>query len=198
MKGRRNDMLPSGDGLRRANRGNLDPVLTMHEPAAASMENTMPKRELRGGRQRMARGPRGVFACFALALVVGCVPPRESASDGQFAAAKKPTGPAVRLVVDFADGLEKHYQLDWRDAMTVLDALESASRRQRGIIYSHSGSGERAMVTAIDGLANEGGGGAGRNWIYRVNGELADKSCGVYEIRPDDVILWKFGTYDDE
>jgi len=36
--------------------------------------------------------------------------------------------------------------------------------------------GETAFLTQIDELENEG---RGRNWIYRVNGELAKKSFAI-------------------
>ena len=32
----------------------------------------------------------------------------------------------------------------------------------------------------------------GKNWLYRVNGKLADKSAGAYVLAPGDVILWRF------
>lgn len=142
----------------------------------------------------------GLAMTVALLVLVGCQPPMQSGDRGDLPVGVKPTGEAVNLVIDFDDGQQRHFQLAWREGMTVLDALESASQRQRGLAYTQRGNGEMAMITAIDGLANEGGGieagGRGRNWIYRVNGQLADKSCGVYEIRPQDVILWTFGTYD--
>jgi hypothetical protein len=134
------------------------------------------------------------LAVPTLVLLAGCSPPKPVGGDADLPVATTPTGDAVALVIDFDDGQERRFQLAWRERMTVLDALEAAARRQRGITYVHRGSGEMAMITAIDGLANEGG--AGRNWIYRVNGQLADKSCGVYEIRPKDVIFWTFGSYD--
>lgn len=142
----------------------------------------------------------GLGMSVSLLVLVGCQPPKQSDDRGDLPVGVKPVGEAVNLVIDFDDGQQRHFQLAWREGMTALDALESASQRQRGIVYTQRGNGEMAMITAIDALANEGGGGnasgKGRNWIYRVNGQLADKSCGVYEIRPQDVILWKFGTYD--
>jgi hypothetical protein len=152
------------------------------------------------GLQSKPLGPAGlvcrtVCMFLALSILIGCQPPKSSSDGTDRPVGVKPTGEAVTLVVDFDDGQQRHFRLAWREGMTVLDALDSASQRQRGITYTQRGTGEMAMITAIDALANEGGG-KGRNWIYRVNGQLADKSCGVYEIRPEDVILWKFGTYD--
>lgn len=143
-------------------------------------------------RSHAARSWPSCLAVVTLLGLIGCKPP--AASDADRPPATRPTGPAVTLVVDFDDGLEKHYRLPWRESMTVLDALEAASRRQRGIDVDIRGRGAMAMVTAIDGLPNEGG--EGRNWIYRVNGQLADKGCGVYETKAEDVIIWSFGKYD--
>lgn len=136
------------------------------------------------------------FLGMALLMLGGCTPPSVESREGDAVAGENPTGPAVKLVIDFDDGFEKHYRLAWREGMTVLDALDAASRRARGVRFASKGTGDMAMVTAVDGVANEGGGGLGRNWIYWVNGALAEKSCGVYEIRPEDVILWKFGKYE--
>ena len=80
--------------------------------------------------------------------------------------------------------------------MTALDALKLAEGRPRGVQLKMEGSGEMTMVLAIDDLANEVGIGDGRNWIYRVNGEQPHKSCGVYTLAPDDVILWKFEKFE--
>ena len=49
-----------------------------------------------------------------------------------------------------------------------------------------------ALLTKIDDLKNEG---RGRNWLYRVNDKLADRSFGVFELKKRDTILWKFAQY---
>jgi hypothetical protein len=99
----------------------------------------------------------------------------------------------VRLVVDFGDGVEKHFtRLAWHQGMTVLNALEAAQQHPRGIRFEHRGRRDTAFVTRIDELANETG---GRGWIYRVNGELADRSCGVAQLQKGDTVLWTFEKY---
>jgi hypothetical protein len=50
-------------------------------------------------------------------------------------------------------------------------------------------------LTRIDDLANETAR-EGKNWLYRVNGKLADKSAGAYVLSPGDVILWRFEVYE--
>ncbi len=54
------------------------------------------------------------------------------------------------------------------------------------------------MLTAIDGVTNESGGGESRNWIYRVNGKLATVSFDAYTLVPGDVILWRFEKYGED
>ena len=68
--------------------------------------------------------------------------------------------------------------------MTVRDLLNAAP----GLSISQQGSGASAFLTKIDGVANEGAG--GRNWMYSVNGQRADRSFAVYELQPGDHVLW--------
>ena len=97
---------------------------------------------------------------------------------------------SVGLSIDFGDGFQKQYSmLAWREGVTVLDVLEQASRHPRGIKYEFRGKNATAFVTSIDGVINEG---KGRNWTFRVNGQLADRSAGVYPLKPNDNVLWKF------
>jgi hypothetical protein len=100
---------------------------------------------------------------------------------------------AVQLTIDYGDGGQKGLPaIPWRDGMTVLDALESAKANQHGITFSQRGSGETAMITKIDDLANQEGAEGAKNWLYYINDRLADKSCGAATLKPGDSILWKF------
>jgi hypothetical protein len=97
----------------------------------------------------------------------------------------------VRLTIDYGDSVEKSFTaLVWQEKLTVLGALEAAARHPRGITFKHRGSGASAFVTAIDDIANEG---RGRNWTYQVNGKRADKSCGVWELKAGDAVVWRYG-----
>lgn len=101
----------------------------------------------------------------------------------------------VQLVVDFGDGVQKHFtNLAWKEGLTVLDAVKAAEKHPRGIEVKVRGSGAIAFLTQIDDVKNEGG--RGRNWIFRVNGKLADRSCGVFPLKPGDTILWRFQEYE--
>jgi hypothetical protein len=109
-------------------------------------------------------------------------------------AAQESQAKTVRLIVDYGDGVEKHFAaIPWKPAMTVLDALELASRHPRGVKFKYTGAEATAFVTEIDELKNEGGG--KRNWTYRVNDKLGERSSGVVELKDSDRVLWRFGKY---
>jgi Domain of unknown function (DUF4430) len=113
----------------------------------------------------------------------------ESAADDATAAA---TGKTVTLAIEFADGTLQHDYLPWREGMTVENLLAAAARLPKGIQFAQQGSGESALLTEINGTANEGG--AGRNWTYSVNGQEADRSFAIYQLQPNDHVLWTFST----
>lgn len=113
---------------------------------------------------------------------------------GQSACAADESAKTVSLVVDYGDGVEKHFTaLAWREGMTVLDAMQAAEKHARGIKFELRGLGETAFLTKIDDIKNEGGG--GRGWMFRVNGKLADRSLGVFPLKAGDAVLWKFEKY---
>jgi hypothetical protein len=101
----------------------------------------------------------------------------------------------VRLVVDYGDGVIKTITgLPWAKGSTVLDVMNAAKDRPHGISFSYTGSGASAFLTRIDDVANEGGAAAKKNWQLWVNTSYADKSFGVYEVQPLDVVFWRFTT----
>jgi hypothetical protein len=101
----------------------------------------------------------------------------------------------VELTIDYGDGMQKRFPvLKWREGLTVFNTMQEADKHPRGISMKSRGRGATRMVTQIDDLKN-GGGGKKKNWIFRVNGELADRSCGVFKLKPGDRVLWKFEQY---
>jgi hypothetical protein len=118
-----------------------------------------------------------------------------SADHGQKAAdisTAAPTGKTVTLAIQLADGTERHDYIPWRDGMTVENLLAAASRLPKGIQFAQQGLGESALLTEINGMPNQGG--SGRNWTYSVNGQEADRSFAVYQLHPDDHVLWTFAA----
>jgi hypothetical protein len=105
------------------------------------------------------------------------------------ASAEEPAA-KVEVVVNYGDGVEKRFTaVSWKEEMTVLDAMKHAQNHPRGIKIEYRGSGATAFLTQIDDLKNEG---SGRNWIYRVNGELATRSFAIQELKRGDAVLWSF------
>ena len=101
----------------------------------------------------------------------------------------------VRLVVDYGDGVIKTITgLPWAKGSTVLDVMNAAKDRPHGITFSYTGSGASAFLTRIDDVANEGGAAAKKNWQLWVNTSYAERSFGVYEVQPLDVVFWRFAT----
>ena len=98
----------------------------------------------------------------------------------------------VTVVIDFNGRKPKKEILVDVEDDTVMSILTRA--RDKGQLeFVSRGKGETAFVSAIDGVENEKA--AGDNWTYRVNGQLGDRSCGVFQVKSQDEILWLFGKY---
>jgi hypothetical protein len=155
-------------------------------------------------RRQLPAGTICLLAALSL-LVTGCrerspTPPNGdtkvrdavSASPAPVAA----PGQSVQLVIDYGDGTQKRFTaLPWRDGMTVLDVMQASQRHSHGIAIAVRGSGETALLTKLDDVANEEGAAGARNWIFYVNDHMADRSLGATPVKSGDTILWKFERY---
>jgi hypothetical protein len=94
----------------------------------------------------------------------------------------------VSITIDFGDNKVLSNRVPWLAGMTVRDLLSSASLAG----FGEKGRGESAFLVSIDDVQNEGAG--GRNWTYQVNGKHADRSYAVYELQPNDQVLWTFAA----
>lgn len=104
--------------------------------------------------------------------------------------------PTISLIIDYADGAELHFpSVPLKPHMSVLDLLNHAQAHPHGVKFACKGTGERAMVTSIGDVHNQGGGRDKRNWIFFVNDKMADRGFAVWELKPSDVVKWKFTTY---
>jgi hypothetical protein len=79
--------------------------------------------------------------------------------------------------------------------MTVLDALKAGQSAPHGIRFDHKGAGATAFVTRIDDAANQGGGPGKKNWLYRINGQVIKKSCGICTLGAGDEVVWIFSVF---
>ena len=76
---------------------------------------------------------------------------------------------------------------------TVFSILTRAQNLGDLKFESRGSSPESRFVTSIGGVENQAA--AGDNWVFRVNGELADRGCGEISVRPGDQVQWMFGEY---
>ena len=76
--------------------------------------------------------------------------------------------------------------MELRSGDTVLDLLI-----RTGVDVKYRGSGMTAYVEAINGLAEKACG-SGSGWVYEVNGGRVPMSCGRYQPKNGDVIVWKY------
>lgn len=140
--------------------------------------------------------PRWVVLCAAVAATVlahDFAGPARARDDK----VPPPAPPAtIRLVIDHGDGFEKHYtSVPWKQGMTVLDAMEFARAHKHATPFEFKGRAETAFLSRLDGVANQGAGRDKLNWIYHVNGKLADKGFAVCELKAGDQVLWRYQTY---
>lgn len=130
---------------------------------------------------------REFLKVLGVAAAVACLvfpPPTSRAIQAQESAA------TVQVTINYGDGAERRYpEIPWREGMTVLDAMKAVENHPRGVKIEYRGSGATAFLVRIDDVENEG---SGRNWIYRVNGELAKRSFAVHPLQRGDAVLWKF------
>lgn len=127
---------------------------------------------------------------FAALLIAGCLLPSLSALQAQEKTAPK----TVTLTVDYGDGVKKVFsEIPWKEKLTVFAALEEAVKHPRGVKVKTTGRGSTTMVIAIDELTNTG---SERNWLFRVNGDLGDRSSALVELAPGDAVLWQFAEYE--
>jgi hypothetical protein len=107
--------------------------------------------------------------------------------------AAQPADKTVTLIIDFggAASTKQFDDIPWRERMTVLDAMKAAHNRCPGVRFEYRGSGATAFLTKIDDVKNEGAG--GRNWLFRVNDKLAERSFGVVQLKANDRVNWEFG-----
>jgi hypothetical protein len=120
--------------------------------------------------------------------VAGC----ETRNVGGPQAKQAATG-TVSVEIDFHGRREsRNFEIPVNPDSTVLSVLQQA--HQAGDLeLDFSGTGPTAFIRSIDGIENEQA--AGDNWTYHVNGQLGDRSCGVFPLKTGDQILWRFGKY---
>ncbi len=83
-------------------------------------------------------------------------------------------------------------QVEISDGDTVFDILKNQTR-SRGIQMEFEGTAATAYVIGIDNLY-EFDEGPESGWMFSVNGEFVNVSCGSYQVKEGDVIRWVYTT----
>lgn len=141
---------------------------------------------------------RQVFACLFLlsiaVVTVGCQPSADPQTEKGIAGPSNETPLGqVELKIDFLSDRDPIVStVDCGEGATVLSVMQSA-KKSGELEFEFTGSGEAAFVKSIGGVQNQGG--SGDNWVFRVNDELGNASCGVISVNPGDRVLWVFGKY---
>ncbi len=99
-----------------------------------------------------------------------------------------------KLVVKFqGESDDQEFQVPCPASSTVLSIMRSVPAG--ALEFEMIGeSGGTAFIVSIGGVENEKS--LGDNWVYRVNGQLGDKSAGLFQVQPGDTIEWSFGKYE--
>lgn len=145
---------------------------------------------------------------WAVARPVGEVQPEHSAKNPppQFQPAPPAAcfAPRVRVVIDYPDGTQVHYtRVDMLDVKpedgtwTALEVMQTAAKQEgtRALKFASRGSETTAFVTAIGGVANEGGGEGKNSWQFWINDEYAKQGIGSARLKPGDRLTWAFLPY---
>jgi len=98
----------------------------------------------------------------------------------------------VDLEIDFQSQREKiEVPIPCSADSTVFSILTRAKNLDDLDFESRGNGPASRFVTSIGGVENQAA--AGDNWVFRVNGELADRGCGEVSVKPGDHVQWSFG-----
>jgi hypothetical protein len=102
-------------------------------------------------------------------------------------------GQTVSLAIDFGNGARRELAgLPWKEGMTVADVMQAARDFQPGVRFSQQGEGDMALLTSLDGVANDAA--IGRFWLYDVNGKPGEVSFAMQKVNAGQRVQWTYGT----
>jgi|GEM_PF-6329916 hypothetical protein len=106
-----------------------------------------------------------------------------------------PVEQGVILEIDFRDGSALSFKFDaLPEQPTVMELMKLAQRHPRCPALKMRGEGESAFLESIDDLGTA----RGKGWLYKVDGRPADRSMGVYDLKPGQVVRWSYGNFGEE
>lgn len=166
----------------------------MQPAPSAAVRNDAPRRGDRVLPLVLLVAAAGVGALLAALRPPQAAPPgnpREAAMATVWTPSPMPTGQTVSLTIDFGNGARREFDaLPWRAGMTVGDLMHAAASFGPPVTWAASGVGEMAMLTSLEGVANQGPGGAA--WLYSVDGRHGEVSYAVQPLDAGAAVLWEF------
>lgn len=94
------------------------------------------------------------------------------------------------LKVKIGDEVRDFGPVEITGKITVEKLMRDLAERDEDFQFESQGKGETFFVTSVLGKTNEGRG--GRNWVFRVNDQLAKRGAGTLEIGAGAVVTWEF------
>lgn len=93
----------------------------------------------------------------------------------------------VTLLIDFGEQGTFDYQTDYTEGVTALEILQEGAQ-ERDVVLETIEYDFGTIVDSIDGMENT----TELSWIYFINGESANVGADSYELKPGDVIEWRY------
>lgn len=121
-------------------------------------------------------------------------PPENSAENrGGWTPAVSEAERTVSLSIEFGNGARRDFAaLRWSPAMTVAGVMNAASEFRPGIAFTQQGEGDMALLTSLDGVANDAA--IGRFWLYDVDGAAGKVSFAVQRVNAGQRVHWMYGN----
>jgi hypothetical protein len=106
-----------------------------------------------------------------------------------------PIDQATIVEIDFRDGSAVVFRLEaLPQPPTIMEVMKLLRQHPRSPELKIRGEADLAFLESIDGLGTEGG----KGWLYKVDGRPGDRSIGIYELKPGQVVRWSHGSFGDD
>lgn len=120
----------------------------------------------------------------------------DPSSSGSGATVPDANAQPVTLVIELDARARTFADIPWTSGMTVKDVMEQAEDDAGKLSFDYAGRGETAILSAIDGVENQGAGRAAKNWLYWVGDTFATRSFAIAPVEPGQTVTWRFAPYD--
>jgi len=95
------------------------------------------------------------------------------------------------------DSFSKNITQSYRTTKSVFEIMLDL-KKQNQLDFKFTGEGDNIFITEIHQIQNEGFGKEKKNWLYFINGELAQKGVSQTIIEKNTEILWCYTKWEDK